>query len=124
MISGTHSGCGKTTVFCALLQALKNRGRDVAAFKCGPDYIDPMFHARIVGAPSSNLDSFLSSEWMPALFAESAREISLAEGAMGYYDGLGQRTRHSAFDVASRLQMPAVLVVDGKGSSLSLLAAM
>ncbi|HIX07518.1 MAG TPA: cobyrinate a,c-diamide synthase [Candidatus Borkfalkia faecipullorum] len=124
MISGTHSGCGKTTVFCALLQALKNRGRDVAAFKCGPDYIDPMFHARIVGAPSSNLDSFLSGEWMPALFAESAREISLAEGAMGYYDGLGQSTRHSAFDVASRLQMPAVLVVDGKGSSLSLLAAM
>ena len=124
MISGTNSGCGKTTVFCAILQALKNRGQDVAAFKCGPDYIDPMFHARVVGAPSANLDSFLSGEWLPALFADSAREINLAEGAMGYYDGMGQEAKHSAYDVASRLQMPAVLVVDGKGSSLSVLAVL
>lgn len=52
LLSGTNSGCGKTTIFCALLQALKDRGEDVAAFKCGPDYIDPMFHRAVIGAES------------------------------------------------------------------------
>ena len=58
LIAGTGSGCGKTTVVCALLQALKNRGEDVASFKCGPDYIDPMFHSEIIGAPGGNLDPY------------------------------------------------------------------
>ena len=56
MISGVSSGCGKTTVVCAVLQALVNRGLKTGAFKCGPDYIDPMFHSRIIGAKSANLD--------------------------------------------------------------------
>lgn len=58
ILAGTNSGCGKTTVTCAVLQALVNRGLSVAAAKCGPDYIDPMFHSRIIGAKSSNLDPF------------------------------------------------------------------
>ena len=44
IICGTGSGCGKTTVSCAILKALKDRGFSVTAAKCGPDYIDPMFH--------------------------------------------------------------------------------
>ena len=48
LITGTGSGCGKTTVTCAVLQALKERNIDVCAFKCGPDYIDPMFHSRVI----------------------------------------------------------------------------
>lgn len=59
LIAGTGSGCGKTTVTCALLQALVNRNLRVRACKCGPDYIDPMFHRHIVGRSSSNLDLFL-----------------------------------------------------------------
>ena len=58
MIAGTGSGCGKTTAVCAVLQALKDRGCNVAAFKCGPDYIDPMFHTEVIGTPSANLDLF------------------------------------------------------------------
>ena len=58
LLAGTNSGCGKTTVTCAVLQALVDRGMEVAAFKCGPDYIDPMFHSRIIGAKSANLDLF------------------------------------------------------------------
>ena len=42
MIAGTNSGCGKTTVVCAVLQALVNRGLRAASFKCGPDYIGSM----------------------------------------------------------------------------------
>ena len=58
LFAGTNSGCGKTTVTCAVLQALVNRGLRVGAFKCGPDYIDPMFHSRIIGAKAANLDSY------------------------------------------------------------------
>ena len=56
ILAGTNSGCGKTTMVCALLQALVNRNLKTGAFKCGPDYIDPMFHSRIIGAKSANLD--------------------------------------------------------------------
>ena len=61
LLAGTGSGCGKTTAVCAVLQALVNRGLDVGAFKCGPDYIDPMFHSRVIGAKSANLDGFFFS---------------------------------------------------------------
>lgn len=58
LIAGTNSGCGKTTVTCAILQALVDGGVSVAAAKCGPDYIDPMFHRAITGAAGCNLDPF------------------------------------------------------------------
>ena len=58
MIAGTNSGCGKTTITCAVMQALVNRGMRVSAFKCGPDYIDPMFHESVIGADPHNLDAW------------------------------------------------------------------
>ena len=62
MIAAPKSGSGKTLVACALLQALKNRGWQTAAYKCGPDYIDPMFHKQVIGVPSKNLDTFFTDE--------------------------------------------------------------
>ena len=62
IIGGTHSGCGKTTVVCAVLAALKARGLAVSSFKCGPDYIDPMFHESIIGTDAHNLDSFFCED--------------------------------------------------------------
>ena len=52
MIAAPNSGSGKTTVVCALLKALLDQEYKVAAFKSGPDYIDPMFHSRVIGAKS------------------------------------------------------------------------
>lgn len=124
LLSGTNSGCGKTTVFCAILKALKLRGEDVAAFKCGPDFIDPMFHAAVIGAPSANADSYFCGEWLSYVFAQSAHSVNLIEGAMGYYDGMGFTREHSAWDVGRRLHAPAVLIVDGKGAALSVVAQM
>lgn len=62
MFAAASSGCGKTTVTCAVLQALKNRGLDCISFKCGPDYIDPMFHREALGIASRNLDLFFAKE--------------------------------------------------------------
>ena len=62
MIAAPKSGSGKTTITCALLQALKDQGRSVVSYKCGPDYIDPMFHQEVIGIPSKNLDTFFTGE--------------------------------------------------------------
>ena len=79
MLAGTGSGCGKTTVTCGLLQALKDRGVTAASFKCGPDYIDPMFHSEILGTKSRNLDLFLCGEnTVKYLLSENAKDADLA----------------------------------------------
>ena len=126
LFAGTNSGCGKTTVTCAVLQALVNRGLRVGAFKCGPDYIDPMFHSRIIGAKAANLDSyFFDDNTLRFLLAQNGadRDISIVEGVMGYYDGMGlTSTRGSTYSVARITQAPVVLVVDVRGASLSVLA--
>ena len=126
LFAAPASGSGKTTLVCGLLRALKNRGKKVRAFKCGPDYIDPLFHERVVGVPSGTLDLFFSPEdQLRRLFCRHAAgaEISLIEGVMGYYDGLGAATdRASSYAVAKALDAPVILVVDGRGQSLSALA--
>lgn len=126
ILAGTNSGCGKTTVTCAVLQALVNRGLKTGAFKCGPDYIDPMFHSRIIGAKSANLDSFFfSPNTLCYLLAKngSDRDVCIIEGVMGFYDGMGlTSTRASTYELAQITGSPVVLVVGSKGASLSLLA--
>ena len=125
MITGTHSGCGKTTVTCGLLMALKDRGLQPTAFKCGPDYIDPMFHRRAIGVPGYNLDPFFSTgEQLKGRIVKSGGGISLLEGAMGYYDGIGPEGWCSAYDVARATRTPAVLVIDAKGMYTSAAAVL
>ena len=126
LLAGVSSGCGKTTVTCAVLQALVNRGLKTGAFKCGPDYIDPMFHSRIIGAKSANLDlHFFRENTLRYLLAKNAetQDVSIIEGVMGYYDGMGlTTTRASSYEVAKVTDSPVVLVVGAKGASLSILA--
>ena len=126
LLAGTNSGCGKTTVVCGILQALVNRNMKVGAFKCGPDYIDPMFHSKIIGTKSGNLDLFFfDGNTARYLMARKGRgcDICLIEGVMGYYDGLGMTTtRASSYEVAQAVDSPVVLIVDAKGAALSVLA--
>ncbi len=123
MLAAMHSGSGKTTVSCALLAALRRRGAPVQAFKCGPDYIDPMFHTRILDVPSRNLDLFLQGEaGVRRTLAGQSRAFALVEGAMGFYDGLGGTHSASAWQVAHTANIPAVLVLRPQGSSLTLAA--
>ena len=60
LFAGLSSGSGKTAVTCGCLRALQKKGISAAAFKCGPDYIDPMFHQRVLGIPGENLDLFFA----------------------------------------------------------------
>ena len=123
LLGAAATGSGKTLITCGLLQALKNRKLQVTSFKCGPDYIDPMFHSRVIGTKSRNLDSFFADEdTVRYLLEKNARdcEISVIEGVMGYYDGLaGISPKASAYDVAKITKTPAVLIVNAKGMSLS-----
>ena len=126
LITAVASGSGKTAVTCALLAALQKRGKQVCAFKCGPDYIDPMFHRSVLGVESHNLDLFLSNEeTVRNLFDtySAGKDAAIVEGVMGYYDGLGGVTdRASAYHVADTLALPVLLVLRPKGVSLTLAA--
>lgn len=123
MIAGTGSGSGKTTITCGLLKALLNKNRKVASFKCGPDYIDPMFHSRITGTKSRNLDMLLCGEnTVKQLLAENSEgmDISVIEGVMGFYDGLSANSvAHSSNDISNKTDTPVVLVINCKGTFLS-----
>ncbi len=126
LLAAGASGSGKTLITCGLLQALVNRGIKTASFKCGPDYIDPMFHSRVIGAKSRNLDTFFTgSETTKYLLCENAAdcEISVMEGVMGFYDGVaGTTTKASAYDLASVTDTPVILIVNSRGMSVSLAA--
>lgn len=121
LITASKSGSGKTMITCGLLQAVKNRGLKVSAYKCGPDYIDPMFHREVLGISSYNLDTFLCGrKAVREILIKHGGELAVMEGVMGYYDGLaGISTEASAYDVAEATDTPAVMVVDCKGASVS-----
>ena len=125
LVGAAASGGGKTTVTCGLLRAFQRRGLSPRACKCGPDYIDPMFHARVLGVPSRNLDLFLSTPGdVCRLLAKGAEEagITVVEGVMGYYDGIALTDSASAWDLARTTRTPAILVLDGRGRARSLAA--
>lgn len=142
MLAAPHSGSGKTLLTCALLRILKRQKINTVSFKCGPDYIDPMFHRQVLGVPSRNLDLFLagesgvrdclmrrgarsvSAEDLPAMRA-AGREIlppavSVMEGVMGYFDGIGATGMEaSSYDLARVTGTPVILVVDVRGMARS-----
>ncbi len=123
MISAPASGSGKTVLTCGLLTAFQDRGISCESFKCGPDYIDPMFHTRVLGVPSRNLDLFLQGEEKARRTLNGQRaEMGLVEGAMGYYDGLNGTDKTSAWEISSLFHIPVILAVHPEGSSLTLAA--
>lgn len=125
MIAAPKSGSGKTMLTCALLQALKEDGLQPVSFKCGPDYIDPMFHERVLEIPSRNLDTFFTGEKETAALLARGRatgSIAVLEGVMGLFDGLGGiRPEGSSYHLAEVTNTPILLVVDAKGMSRSVI---
>lgn len=123
MIAAMQSGAGKTVLACALMRSLQRRGLGVAGFKCGPDYLDPLFHRRVLGAPAENLDLFLQgATGVRRTLASSRTEVAVVEGAMGLFDGIAGTDEASAWQLAARENLPVILAVRPQGSSLTLAA--
>jgi cobyrinic acid a,c-diamide synthase len=117
-ISAAHKSSGKTTVTLGLCRALKNRGLQVQAFKKGPDYIDPIWHAKASGRPSYNLDfRLMDRAEIRMLYARRAvdADISIVEGNKGLYDGMDIEGTDSNSAMAKELNLPVVLVIDTLG---------
>jgi cobyrinic acid a,c-diamide synthase len=118
IVAAPCSGAGKTTVALGLMRALANRGLAVQPFKCGPDYIDPAFHAAAAKRTSFNLDTWaMRREVIAGLVASHSRgaDICIAEGVMGLFDGAaaaGQSGRGATADLAELLGWPVLLVLD------------
>jgi len=126
ILAGTHSGCGKTTLSAGLMRAFRNRGLRVAPFKAGPDYLDPQLHAVAAGRPSWNLDGWFQED---ASLRESCAQgshgadLALVEGVMGLFDGADPVSfQGSSAELANRLKIPVVLVLDGSGVGGSIAA--
>ena len=124
VIAAPSSGSGKTTFTMGLLRALTDRGLHVQPYKCGPDYIDTIFHQMASGRESVNLDTFMASpEHVKQLFEHYSAQADacVVEGAMGLYDGY-EKSRGSAAEIARLLGLPMVLVVDAKSMGYSVAA--
>jgi len=121
VISAIASNQGKTLLTMALLHHYKNR---VRPYKCGPDFIDPQFHAHIAKTPSINLDGYMMDEaqlrWIFQEYMD--KEVAILEGVMGYYDGMDKGA--SAYDVAKTLEIPSLLILDAGGSYISVAAVL
>jgi cobyrinic acid a,c-diamide synthase len=124
IVSAPRSSSGKTLVTLGLLGALRRKGVAVSAAKSGPDYIDPAFHAAATGGKGVNLDTWA----MPAMLIDSliadtaqAADVLVVEGAMGLFDGVPGTPGRSgaASDLAARLHLPVLLVLDVSGQSQS-----
>lgn len=123
VIAAPRSGAGKTTIALGIMRALTRRGLAVQPFKCGPDYIDPAFHAAATGRPSFNLDTWsMRPPLIANLIADACRDadIVVAEGVMGLFDGAaadGQFRRGATADLAALTGWPVVLVLDVSGQT-------
>lgn len=125
MITAASSGSGKTMITCGLLELFKRKGLNPLACKCGPDYIDGLFHKQVLELEGMNLDGYFEApeELRDKYSRLSKGHLPVVEGVMGYFDGLGgSTTRASSWEVAHILDLPAVLVVDARGASVSLAA--
>lgn len=124
MIAAAKSGSGKTLITCGILSYLKSKGYSLKSYKCGPDYIDPMFHRQVLGIAGSNLDSyFADDEKLRQIVGTAGERIAVLEGVMGIYDGLGgTEIKGSCYDVARATATPIILVIDAYGSGRTILS--
>ncbi|MGH7389787.1 MAG: cobyrinate a,c-diamide synthase [Candidatus Rokuibacteriota bacterium] len=123
VIGGTGSGVGKTTVTLGLLAAWRRRGLAAQAFKVGPDFIDPGFHALATGRPSYNLDGWMCGRErvLETVVTRSAgADVAVVEGVMGCFDGADATgDAGSTAEVAKWLGAPVVLVIDASAQARS-----
>jgi cobyrinic acid a,c-diamide synthase len=115
VIAALRGGAGKTIVSAGIAAALSGRGRAVAPFKKGPDYIDAGWLALAAGRPCYNLDTFLlPPERIRSSFCShaAAADLALIEGNRGLYDASDLSGETSTAELAKLLSAPVVLCAD------------
>ncbi len=124
MIAAPSSGSGKTAFTCGLLRVLKDMGLDPVSYKCGPDYIDPMFHRHVLEIGSRNLDPYLMSEaQIRHALGMSGTRPAVIEGVMGIYDGSDvSGLSGSSYEIALMCRVPVILCVDSRGTGRTLIS--
>ncbi|HSU89840.1 MAG TPA: cobyrinate a,c-diamide synthase [Sporolactobacillaceae bacterium] len=126
VVAATGSGAGKTTATVALIGAMRARGLKVAAFKCGPDYLDPTYHQRAAGVRSHNLDGWMMTR--DSVLATLARvsadaDLAVIEGMMGLFDSATPTgDEGSTAEIAKWLDVPVILVTDASGIARTIAA--
>ena len=115
IIAALRGGSGKTVLSIAITVALINRGKTVAPFKKGPDYIDAGWLALAAGHSCYNLDSFLltPADNLNSFLRHSIDyDLSVIEGNRGLYDGIDLEGSTSTAELAKLLRCPVLLCVD------------
>lgn len=110
MVSAPASGQGKTSVTAAIARHHARRGRRVAVFKTGPDFLDPMLLEAASGQPVRQLDLYMGGlDHCRALLFDAAQtaDLILVEGVMGLFDGAP-----SSADLAHAFGLPVLAVID------------
>ncbi len=115
IIAALRGGSGKTILSIGIIAALSKRGKSIAPFKKGPDYIDAGWLALAAGRPCYNLDSFLlepDTNQRSFLSHSTDCDISVIEGNRGLYDGIDLEGSTSTAELAMLLMAPVVVCVD------------
>ena len=124
LFAAPRSGSGKTMLTCGFLNLLKQKSMDVTSYKCGPDYIDPMFHKKVLGIYGGNLDTFFCShEKVAGILGNCDHEYAVIEGVMGLYDGIGGLSvSGSGYDIATATKTPIILIIDAYGTGRTIIS--
>ncbi|HAK58880.1 MAG TPA: cobyrinic acid a,c-diamide synthase [Nitrospiraceae bacterium] len=115
VLSAMRGGSGKTTLAIGITAAWRKRGRNVAVFKKGPDFIDAGWLGAAAGRQCYNLDPFLmEEEVIRRSFARHTARAGAAviEGNRGLYDGVDESGTYSTARLAKLLKAPVVLIAD------------
>lgn len=120
LIAAPASGQGKTTVAAGLARLHARQGQRVRCFKCGPDFLDPLWLQAASGHAVHSLDLWINGEQDCARrLADAAADADLliVEGVMGLFDGAP-----SAADLAERFAIPVLGVIDAAAMAGTLAA--
>ncbi|MDE1842080.1 MAG: cobyrinate a,c-diamide synthase [Thaumarchaeota archaeon] len=125
VIAGATSGVGKTSITCAIIHGIQNKGYSVQPFKVGPDFIDPSYLTSVSGRTARNLDVWMMGKGgvLKNFVQNSQQNLSIIEGVMGYYDGFdGKSSYASTYDVARIVKSNVILVLDASKAARSIAA--
>ncbi len=125
VIGALRGGSGKTMVSLGLIAAMTAKGRSVAPFKKGPDYIDAGWLSLAAGGVCYNLDTFLiASDRIRETFHVHTADTDMAviEGNRGIYDCIDTHGETSTAELAKLLGLPILLIIDGTKTTRTMAA--